>query len=146
MGFQSADRIRILCRRLCAERGGGRGSVPGQRRLQVVQHADGLWVSIYEQQGRSCSGASAWRVRPPGERFHLTGGICNHQTLLLSLGAWPTSTNKITVAHPDVLSWFGGPQWPMDVCHDVICMIDLIYISASSIHVLTDLLQFPNVN
>lgn len=61
----------VPCRRLCSQTGGGlrRGSVPGQRGLQVVQHADGLWLPVHEQQGRSCAGGAARRVRPPGERM-----------------------------------------------------------------------------
>lgn len=61
----------LLCRRLSAERGRGRGSVPGQRSLQVVQHADGLRLPVHEQQRRSSAGAAARRVRPPGETLLL---------------------------------------------------------------------------
>lgn len=59
----------VSCRRLCSERGGGSGSVPGQRGLQVVQRSDGLRLPVHEQQGRSFSGAAAGRVRPSGEAF-----------------------------------------------------------------------------
>lgn len=64
----STHRVRVLRRRIPAEwGGGGGGSVPGQRGLQVVQYADGLRLHLHGPQGRSCSGSAARRVRPPGE-------------------------------------------------------------------------------
>ncbi len=71
----------VSCRRLCAERGGGRGSVPGQRGLQVVQHADGLRLPVHEQQGRSSSAGAAGRVRPPGETLQLFRVSCLSESI-----------------------------------------------------------------
>ena len=85
----------VPCRRLCAQTGGGlhRGSVPGQWGLQVVQHANGLWLPLHEQQGRSSAGGAARRVRPPGERM---------------LRGAPLHWMRLHINSPDFMSVGGG--------------------------------------